>query len=93
MNLTTKQFQILAVILKGNPDGSFVDMDQLLENLPYETTKESMQFSIRALINKNMIEKRGQESRRSKKRVVFAPTELSYKLLRGADVFGAEEFL
>ena len=42
MNLTRKQVMIVDTILKGNPDGTWLDIDQLIENLPYETSKDSI---------------------------------------------------
>jgi hypothetical protein len=50
MNMTSKQRQITDTVIKGNPDGSWLDIDQLVENVPYETSKDSMHFSLRALI-------------------------------------------
>jgi hypothetical protein len=69
--LTTKQNQILAVIAAGNADGSFVDLDQLLERLPYETTKQSIHFSIRALVAREYLEKAGVEKRRGRSHMLL----------------------
>jgi hypothetical protein len=80
MILTTKQTQILDAILRGNPDGSWLDLDQLLEKLPYKTTKGSMQFSIRALVKHALIDKKPLELRRGQSRVVFAPTGRAYDM-------------
>lgn len=44
MNLTSKQKQILALINAKNKDGTLIDMDQLVERVPYSTTKDSMHF-------------------------------------------------
>lgn len=82
MNVTEKQMQIMSVVVKGNEDGSFIDLDQLLERIPYETTKESMQFSIRALVKNQLISKKDRESRRGRSRVILAPTELAYFVMR-----------
>lgn len=84
MRLTSKQMLILNVILRGNEDGSFVDMDQLVEGLPYETTKQSLQYSIRHLANRGLAEKRGREKRRGRSRLILAPTALAYAALRGS---------
>ena len=75
MNLTQKQKAIMALIIKANPDGSHIDIDQLLERLPYVTSKESMQFSVRALQKKSLIEK-DNVIRRDRKRVVYKATPL-----------------
>jgi hypothetical protein len=80
MQLTTKQRQIVDTILKGNPDGSWLDFDQLLEKVPYEVSKDSMHFSLRALIVKGMIEKKDLEVRRGQPRRIIAPTGLAYQV-------------
>lgn len=83
-NLTTKQFQLMDVIVKGNGESGHCDMDQLLERLESEhnwkTTKESLQFSIRALRAKGFIRKDGKEKRRGRLRMVIAPTIEGYKV-------------
>ena len=83
--LTDKQYKILTVICHGNKelDGTWspVDMDELLERVAYETTKQSMQFSIRALISRKLIEK-GTEKRRGASRVTYIPTRTA-KLMMG----------
>lgn len=82
-NLTKKQIYILFTLVKGNDDGSFLDIDQLLENLPYETTKESIQFSIRALVKHGLIEKKPTETRRGRKRRPLAPTLVGFNAMNG----------
>lgn len=81
MKFTDKQVILLTTILKGNDDGSFLDLDQLLEALPYETSKASLHFSLRALIKHGMIEKREREKRRLRMRRVIAPTAHAYLAL------------
>lgn len=86
MNLTTKQIEILGIIVKGNGSaaGRFIpcDLDQIIERLSYKPTKDAVQFSIRNLIGKKLIEKTGTENRRDRRRVLISPTELGRKLLR-----------
>ena len=82
VKLTKKQRQIMEVIIKGNrcdepANFSWVDMDQLLERLPYDTTKDSMHFSIRALVKRGLVEKGPTELRRGRKRRTFVPTSLA----------------
>jgi len=74
MKLSQKQLHLLMAVGAGNPDGSLLDMDQLLEVLAYRTTKQSIQFSIRALIAKGLMEKRGRVCRRGRVRVTFGLT-------------------
>lgn len=82
MSLTTKQIQIMTIVCRGNTDHSeqWCDLDQVLERLKsmfnWATTKQSLQFSIRALIKQGMIEKAGTERRRGRRRIILAPTEL-----------------
>lgn len=71
MNLTRKQVHILEILMKGDDDGGLLDMDTLLEKIAYETSKQSMQFSMRILMNKGLVE-RHYELRRSRKRAVYS---------------------
>ncbi|EMX8597334.1 TPA: hypothetical protein KAK54_004268 [Escherichia coli] len=57
MTLTDKQKDIIKTINLGHERGHLLDLDELLEVLPYKTTKQSMQFSIRALVKKRLVEK------------------------------------
>jgi len=70
-----KQKSILKVIMVGNEDGTDVDMDQLINRVNYKTTKESMQFSLRALIKRGYVEKLGCEKRRGHSRRLIRCTE------------------
>ncbi|EIP1841375.1 hypothetical protein LR934_004766, partial [Salmonella enterica] len=56
MTLTDKQKDIIKTINLGHERGHLLDLDELLEVLPYKTTKQSMQFSIRALVKKGLVE-------------------------------------
>ena len=82
--LTTKQTQIMDSILRGNPDGSWMDFDELIAALPYKTTKDSMHFSIRALVKHGLIDKKPLEFRRGQERRVLAPTGRAYEVCRRA---------
>ncbi|MBY7190999.1 hypothetical protein [Escherichia ruysiae] len=57
MTLTDKQKDIIKTLNLGYERGNLLDLDELLEVLPYKTTKQSIQFSIRALIKKGLVEK------------------------------------
>lgn len=83
MKLTKKQKNIMDVVIAGNTDGSNVDLDQILERLPYETTKASLQFSLRALILQGLLKKEDPEKRRDRRRAVIAATEMGESLTRG----------
>lgn len=84
MHLTTKQIELIRVIGAGNDDGTATDLDEILERVRYETTKQSIQFSIRALVAHGLIEKKGVEKRRGRQRQVIAVTELGRDYAGGA---------
>lgn len=84
-NLTDKQYRILTVIVTGNGrddagDVDPVDMTELLDRLSYRTSKDSMQFSIRALVKHGLVEK-AYLKRRGATRAVFKPTHLAAVML------------
>ena len=87
--LSPKQKEIMSVVMKCNSDGSFLDLDQILDTLAYVTTKASLQFSLRALIGRGLIAKAPREKRRGQQRAVIAPTELAYKRLRPVKIDAA----
>lgn len=91
MKLTEKQKEVLATIIKGNPDGTFCDLDQVIESVGYNTSKASIQFVIRNLIGKGLIEKKPRESRRGRRRVVLGGTKAGYIFISRGRVAGAEE--
>jgi predicted transcriptional regulator len=73
------QMNVLGVIVTGNegaPEDQHADLDQVLERISRETTKSSLQFTIRALIANGMIEKLPQVHRRGRMRAVFRATDL-----------------
>lgn len=80
--LTIKQIQILKTIYQHWDDHrQEVDVDQLLESLPYKTSKQSMQFSIRSLIKKGLILKCECEVRRGRLRRVIKVTSFGKTML------------
>ena len=81
MILTPKQESVLTVIVKGNTDGSFCDLDEIIQRVFYATNKQSIQFIIRNLVGKGMIEKKDTQKRRSRRRVVLCPTKGGYELV------------
>jgi hypothetical protein len=79
--LTALQLKTLELICRGNPGeqgmDAVIDLDQLLDRLAIEfraTTKSSMQFLIRVLVARGLIEKRDVGKRRSYKRVGYIAT-------------------
>ena len=75
MHLTQKQLELIRVIGERNPDGSALDLDEILERLSYKPTKQSLQFSIRALIAHSLIQKDAPEKRRGRTRTVISLTK------------------
>lgn len=76
MHLTTKQIEVLRIIAKGNPDGSHADLDEILARASYKPTKQAIQFTIRSLVEHELIEKHASEKRRGRLRVLIGATEL-----------------
>lgn len=79
--MTQKQIQIMKLVVAGNglnEKGELipVDLNELLERLPYKTSKDSMHFSIRALMRRGMLFKAGLERRRNRMHLVLLPTKL-----------------
>jgi len=83
MHLTAKQIELLRVIAAGNGPGEPCDLDEILERVRYETTKASLQFSIRALIQRGLIEKKDVEKRRGRQRRPIAITTLGLGYVGG----------
>ncbi|BBI61688.1 hypothetical protein [Vreelandella sulfidaeris] len=80
--LTAKQTQIITTIhAHQQAKEEDIDFDQLLAELPYETSKESMQFSIRALIKKGMVSKGNSVTRRGRSRRTFSITVFGKTML------------
>ncbi len=76
MHLTQKQIDLLSVIARGNEDGTSCDLDQIVERCAHHPSKQSLQFSLRALINHGLIERQGTERRRNAKRRLIGITPL-----------------
>lgn len=78
MKMTIKQTQIMEAVLVGNRDAhghleSWLDIDQLIERVPYEATKQAFQCSLRFLRQKGLIEAPTFEVRRGRKRTLVVP--------------------
>ncbi|MGR5421486.1 hypothetical protein [Vibrio sp. PNB22_4_1] len=59
-----------------------VDLDQIIERVDYEVSKQAMQFTIRRMIeNYGVIEKADRSIRRGRSRITFRMTELGYHAL------------
>jgi hypothetical protein len=69
--VTAYQMEILTAVQRCAGEGFDMDLDQLVDTLSWQPTKQSLQFSIRALIAKRMLTKTGFQVRRGRKRVCF----------------------
>lgn len=82
--LTHKQYLILSTVIDGTVDDELkpcpLDIDQLLERLPYRTTKASIQFSLRTLESRRLIV-REYEKRRDRRHALIIPTKLALKAM------------
>lgn len=85
MRMTTKQTKILGCLCDKNADGSEVDLDQLLEALRaeyhWETTKPSLQFSLRRLIEGGLVTKLNRQIRRGRLRAILTITPLGLRMM------------
>lgn len=81
MRLTQKQIQLMTVIATGNGVDGPCDLDEILDRVSYETSKQSLQFSIRALVNKGLVIKLGVHKRRGRQRQVIDATILGRDLI------------
>lgn len=84
--LSAKQTEILNVVIRGNgydSTGKLIacDLDQLITRLSYTPSKESMQFSVRAMMKRGLIYRGEHENRRGRRRVLIVPTDLGQKIL------------
>jgi predicted transcriptional regulator len=82
-SLTPKQLQVL-LAARPSAAGELADLDQILERVPYRTTKDSMQFTIRALIRHGMLEKAGMQLRRGRQRICYRLTGLAVAIVSPA---------
>lgn len=81
MILTDKQENVLQVIVKGNSDGSFCDLDEVIARVFYKTTKPSIQFIVRNLVQKGLIEKQETQKRRARRRIILCATKHGYEFV------------
>lgn len=96
--LTRKQFAILNIIVEGNAEasteiGKRVDLDEIIERIPYETSKAAIQFSIRSMIENGFIFKNDAENRRGRKRVLFSATDIGRYRINPDGVNPEENFI
>jgi repressor of nif and glnA expression len=81
--MTRKQAEIMRVIFEAHKANNPIDLDELLDSISYETTKSSMQYSIRALIFKGWIEK-GEKFRKGRSHVTYRLTQRGETIMKPA---------
>lgn len=95
--LTTKQRATMKIIMAGNVDVTGarvgnVDYHQILERLPYKTSRESLMCSLRILEQQGWIEKAGKVIRDGRSHMSVKPTEQAERLLdQRANQVGVKE--
>ncbi|MGI1988701.1 winged-helix domain-containing protein [Shewanella glacialipiscicola] len=77
--LSYRMMMLLDTIAKRNPDGSARDLDQIIETAGYKVSKQAIQFSLRSMIEKGVIEKMDRELRRDRVRTLYRATEYGLK--------------
>lgn len=86
--LTSKQRALMKVIMMGNIDVKgnrigWCDYNQILDRLPYTTTRESLMCSIRILVNQGWITREGKEVRAGRSKQTIAPTAIALRVIAG----------
>lgn len=93
MQLTSKQIELMCVITKGNGPNEPPDLDEIVERVRYETTKQSLQFSVRALMARGLIIRRGVEKRRCRQRQVIEATPLGFAVMGVVNATGVAPYI
>lgn len=80
MKLTKKQRLILKTMVEaGSYDrehpGRHLDLDQIIKKVPYDVTKQAIQFSLRSLKEKGLLKKSGYQKRRGANRCLWVITD------------------
>lgn len=81
LTITTKQTSVLKALASKKstfdiPLDEMVDIDQLIDSVDYDVTKEALQFTLRSLRNRGYVQKGSSlVFRRGKRRVVWALTK------------------
>jgi hypothetical protein len=84
--LTTKQRHVVKIVVMGNLDAagdrvSDVDVYQLQNRLPYETTRESLMCSLAILKKQGWIVNGGKENRDGRMKQTLKPTPQAIRVI------------
>jgi hypothetical protein len=69
------------VIRNGNPDGSPCTVYDILENVSYTTTRDSMLHSIRKLVESGYVERKDKVTMDGKAKRVFGVTSKALEII------------
>lgn len=81
-NLTKKQIAVMKIIQAGNRDGTYVDIDQLLNRMKNKPHRNTLKQSVRYIEAKGLLERFQGVYRRNATRTVYRLTENGYRHLR-----------
>lgn len=92
--MTTKQRHLMKIVVLGNLDAtgarvSNVDYTQVLERLPYETSRDSLMCSVRILVEQGWMIRGGKELRDGRMKQTLVPSATAIRLLTPAPVSAA----
>lgn len=94
--LTTKQRQIMKIIVMGNLDAagnrvSDVDLYQVKNRLPYETSRDSLACSLAILKKQGWFENGGKELRDGRMKMTMKPTATAVRVMTPSRTAEKEE--
>lgn len=78
---------IIEIVGRRNKDGSYVDLDQIIERIDYQVSKQAIQFTLRGMIQRGVIEKCGIETRRGRNRILYRTTALGQDYFKALYVY------
>lgn len=80
--MTAKQFAVLKALVRGNPDGSLLDVWQLIEATAPGTTRGAMICTLRHLAAHGLVREDALVMRRSRKVRTLAATDAGREIVR-----------
>lgn len=78
---TDIQRNVMDLVIRGNSDGTFADLNQLVERSPHKPTKDAMRSTIRFLVKHGMVETEHKQQRGAR-RMIVKPTIKGYQARR-----------
>lgn len=87
--VTPKQILILKELIKRNPDGTAVDVYQLIERCAPGTTRGAMICSLRHLAGHGLIAEAGKVLRGGRRRMTYIASQAGIEMMRPQTLPGA----